>query len=201
MFHKAVFHAELENVDGIVGVILDITERKQAEKMYQQMALTDALTGLDNRLSMMSHLEHSLAITRRAGTSTALLLLDLDDFKDVNDNYGHPVGDALLKEVACRLKSVVRASDLVARLGGDEFAITLEQVADVSQSIHVAEKVIAQVAQPLQLEGVHVNIGVSIGIAFAPEHADSVEALMKYADISLYRAKGQGKNCYSIYQP
>ncbi|WP_167631723.1 GGDEF domain-containing protein [Mariprofundus ferrooxydans] len=201
MFHKAVFQASHENVEGIVGAILDITDRKKAEKMYQEMALTDALTGLDNRLSMMNHLEHAFDRTLRSKSSLALLMLDLDNFKEINDSYGHPVGDAFLMEAADRLKHVVRKADVVGRLGGDEFAIMLEDITDITQVTHVAEKILGQFARPVEIDGHTLSMGGSIGIAMVPAHADSVESLMKHADIALYQTKAKGKGTYCVYLP
>ncbi|PIX54596.1 MAG: sensor domain-containing diguanylate cyclase [Zetaproteobacteria bacterium CG_4_9_14_3_um_filter_54_145] len=201
MFHKAVFQASHENVEGIVGAILDITDRKKAEKMYQDMALTDALTGLDNRLSMMNHLGHAFDRTLRSNSSLALLMLDLDNFKEINDSYGHPAGAAFLREAAGRLKRSVRKADVVSRLGGDEFAIILEDITDIAQATHVAEKILAQFAQPVEIDGHCLTMGGSIGIAMVPAHADSVTSLMKHSDIALYLAKAKGKGGYSVYQP
>jgi len=199
VFHKAVFEAEDENIDGIVGAILDITERKRAEEMYRRMAFTDALTGLDNRLSMMRDLEHALDRTLRTDKSLALLLLDLDRFKEVNDTHGHPAGDEVLREVARRLRQVVRKSDLVSRLGGDEFAIVIEDITGIDQVLQVAEKVIKSLSSEIRYKDLTLSIGTSIGIALVPEHADDIETLIRYADMELYRAKAEGRNRYSLY--
>ena len=123
MFHKAYFHAEDASVEGIVGSILDITERKKAEKALEQLAHTDNLTGLDNRYSLMKSLERSLLCQKRENFRLAFLMLDLDGFKQVNDSFGHPTGDSLLKEVAKKLKNTFRESDIIARVGGDEFSV------------------------------------------------------------------------------
>jgi diguanylate cyclase (GGDEF)-like protein/PAS domain S-box-containing protein len=186
----------------LVVVIDDITERKRSEQRIAFMAHHDVLTGLANRLSIMDKIEEATARHRRRGDSFAVLLLDLDRFKHVNDTLGHAVGDALLRETAVRLKASLRETDVLARLGGDEFAIV--QDSDSNQrgaASALAERIINIISKPFDIDGNEVNIATSIGIALAPEHATSADGLMKMADLALYRAKSAGRNGYCFFDP
>jgi diguanylate cyclase (GGDEF)-like protein len=186
----------------LVVVIDDITERKKSEQRIAFMAHHDVLTGLANRLSIMDKIEEAVARHRRRGDSFAVLLLDLDRFKHVNDTLGHAVGDALLREIAARLKASLRETDVLARLGGDEFAIVQDRENDQRDAASVlAERIIKVIAEPFEIEGNEVNIATSIGIALAPEHATSSDSLMKMADLALYRAKSAGRNGYRFFDP
>ena len=186
----------------LVVVIDDITERKKSEQRIAFMAHHDVLTGLANRLSIMDKIDEAIARHRRRGDSFAVLLLDLDRFKHVNDTLGHAVGDALLRETAARLKASLRETDVLARLGGDEFAIVQDR--DDNQrgaASALADRIIEIVSKPFNVEGNEVNIATSIGIALAPEHATSSDGLMKMADLALYRAKSAGRNGYCFFDP
>lgn len=196
MFHKAVFNAELENIDGIVGVILDVTDRKRAERELEKLAVTDNLTGLGNRYYMVNELERALARSTRNSSELAFLMLDLDSFKAVNDTYGHSTGDALIVEVAARINRAIRKSDLVARIGGDEFAIALEGENCTQMAQQVASKVIELIREPFDVEGHNVNIGVSIGIAVLKASDMSASELMKKADSAMYFVKENAKGSY-----
>jgi diguanylate cyclase (GGDEF)-like protein/PAS domain S-box-containing protein len=186
----------------LVVVIDDITDRKKSEQRIAFMAHHDVLTGLANRLSIMDKIEEAVARHRRRGDSFAVLLLDLDRFKHVNDTLGHAVGDALLREIAARLKASLRETDVLARLGGDEFAIVQDRDNDQRDAASLlAERIIKIIAKPFEIEGNEVNIATSIGIALAPEHAISSDSLMKMADLALYRAKSAGRNGYRFFDP
>jgi len=166
-------------------------------KTLESLALTDPLTGLANRRLLVDRLSMGMVQARRERYQMALLYLDLDGFKDVNNTMGHAAGDELLKMVAVRLQSTVREQDTVARLGGDEFVIVLGQ-AGADEAAQVAEKVIESVSRPFAIEGQPARVTVSVGIGLYPEHGDDAEALMKNADLALYEAKRSGKNAFRV---
>jgi diguanylate cyclase (GGDEF)-like protein/PAS domain S-box-containing protein len=184
----------------LVGTDIDITERKASEQRIAHMARHDALTGLANRMVFHEYLEQRLAEVRRGRGQAALLCLDLDRFKLVNDTLGHSAGDELLRQVASRLKTAVREEDIVVRLGGDEFAIIVSHLDSVNQSRELAQRVIEAIGQPHDLGGRVVTVGVSIGIALAPTSADTPDNLLKNADLALYRAKATARNSYRFYE-
>ena len=198
MFHKAYFHAEDECVEGIVGSILDITERKKAEKSLEQLALTDSLTGLDNRYSLMNSLKHSLLSQQRENFKLAYLMLDLDGFKQVNDNFGHPIGDALLKEVANKFKNPFRESDIIARVGGDEFSVILEKFASKEALEPLVNKILTEFNEPFLIDNKKITIGVSMGIAVSTSNGCSSEDIIKQADAALYQVKNNNKGHYQF---
>jgi diguanylate cyclase (GGDEF)-like protein/PAS domain S-box-containing protein len=181
----------------IIGTNVDITERKRIEEAVQSAAQSDSLTGLANRALFNDRLRLALARSRRSGSDVAVLYLDLDRFKQVNDKFGHAAGDRLLKHVALRLRSCVRQSDTVARLGGDEFVVLLEDLRDREHAVAVVEKIIEEMHRPLNLEGFEVGVTTSIGLAYAQAGADG-DALLKRADKALYEAKAAGRDCYSV---
>lgn len=184
----------------IVGTYIEITERKAAEERIAYMARHDALTGLPNRTVFREVLEQRLAEVRRGRGQAALLCLDLDRFKTVNDTLGHPAGDDLLCQIAARLKATIRDSDVVARLGGDEFAIIVPHLDHPHQASKLAQRLIDAVGQPLDLGGHLVTVGMSVGIALAPMNGDISETLFKNADLALYRAKASARNTYCFYE-
>ena len=186
----------------LIVVIEDVTERKRSEQRIAFMAHHDVLTGLANRLAIMEKIEEAVARHRRRGDPFAVLLLDLDRFKHVNDTLGHAVGDALLRETAARLKASLRETDVLARLGGDEFAIVQDRDNNQREAASaLADRIIDVISRPFNIEGNEVNIATSIGIALAPEHAASSDSLMKMADLALYRAKSAGRNGYRFFDP
>ena len=190
------------NAKHLVVVIDDITERKKSEQRIAFMAHHDVLTGLPNRLAVMEKIEEAVARHRRRGDSFAILLLDLDRFKHVNDTLGHAVGDTLLRETASRLKASLRETDVLARLGGDEFAIVQDSESNQREAASaLANRVIEIVSRPFNIEGNEVNIATSVGIALGPEHATNSDSLMKMADLALYRAKSAGRNGYRFFDP
>jgi len=184
---------------GLVMVGRDVTERKLAAARIHHLAHHDSLTGLPNRVLFQERLRSALAQAKRLGHKVALLFLDLDKFKDINDTLGHHVGDLLLKAVAKRLLRCVRESDTVARLGGDEFAVVLTNLDDPDGASTVAESIIASVAEPFGLEEHEVNTSTSIGITIFPDDAVDSEHLLKNADLAMFRSKAEGRNNYHFY--
>ena len=193
--------AEMEFNDRkhFVGLVRDITGRKQAEEKMTQLALYDHLTGLPNRILFHERLESARVQAHRNKSLVALLFIDLDGFKAVNDSLGHHVGDLLLKEVSHRLKNVVRESDTVARMGGDEYTVILTNIKEVSAASQVAEKIITSLNKPITLDGNSCSIGASIGLAVYPDHAEDLESLISNADSAMYQAKANGKNSCVIF--
>jgi diguanylate cyclase (GGDEF)-like protein len=164
----------------------------------ESMALHDALTGLPNRRLLLERLSLALAHTRRNKSTMAVMYLDLDGFKQINDTMGHDAGDTLLNMVAARLVTAVRQEDTVARVGGDEFVIALWELSHEDEVAKLASKIIQAVSRPYSIQGRDVNVTVSVGISVYPTHGEEVEALMKSADLALYEAKRAGKNDYRI---
>ncbi|MGB6171024.1 MAG: EAL domain-containing protein [Xanthobacteraceae bacterium] len=186
----------------IIAVIEDVTERKKAEQRIAFLAHHDALTGLANRAALIQKIEEAAARQRRLQEPFTVLLLDLDRFKQVNDTLGHPAGDALLIEVATRLKSLLRETDVLARLGGDEFAVIQAGESDQREAAKLlAERIIEMLRQPFEIDGGNISIGTSIGIAPAFEHGTESDDLLKMADLALYRAKSSGRNGYCFFDP
>jgi diguanylate cyclase (GGDEF)-like protein len=166
----------------------------------KELAEKDSLTGLYNRYHFDKALKIYLANTMRFDKSVALLLLDLDHFKNINDSYGHDAGDELLKKVVTRINSCLRGNELFSRLGGDEFAIVLSGISEANEASMVARRIIDTLEEPIYVKGNKVQCGVSIGIALYPENGSTSESLVKYADIAMYRAKHQGRNRYCFFQ-
>ena len=180
---------------GLLGVTRDITERKQTQDRIAHLAHYDPLTNLCNRALFFDRVEQALVLARREKTKLALMYIDLDKFKPVNDTYGHPVGDRLLEQVAERMRACVRASDTVGRIGGDEFVVLLPQLGEPADAQGVAEKIRQAIRQPYLLAGQALRISTSIGIALYPEHGAIERELSKNADIAMYQAKeGGGDN-------
>ncbi|MEW6165362.1 MAG: diguanylate cyclase [Pseudomonadota bacterium] len=177
----------------------EIAERRQAEERIRHMAQHDALTGLPNRALLHDRLEQALTRARRHGHRVAVMFLDLDRFKAINDSLGHEVGDALLREVAQRLRGAVRAADTVGRLGGDEFVVVLHEIADGAAAGQVAEKIVAAFATPVRIGPHELRASTSIGIAMHPDHGDEAHALVKCADTAMYRAKHGGRDRYHFH--
>jgi len=189
-----------------IYMIENVTERKHAEEelrrhaeMSEYQALHDALTGLPNRTLFYDRVEQTLLTAEREGGRIALLLLDLDRFKEVNDTLGHAAGDHVLREVAKRLESCLRASDTVARLGGDEFGMLLPKQTEPSEMVPLLDKLQAEIEKPIEIDGLPLGIEGSIGIAFYPDNAVEVEELMKHTDVAMYTAK-QENHAYSFYE-
>ncbi|MBS1158918.1 MAG: diguanylate cyclase protein [Proteobacteria bacterium] len=166
------------------------------EARMTQLAHLDALTNLPNRLSFLLRGEQTVALIRRQRGRLALMFIDLDGFKPINDHYGHEAGDQILQQVGRRLGEAFRAADMVARLGGDEFVVLLTDIGDQAAAARLAEKIIGQLAEPYQLNQQPLKIGASIGIAFLPDDAEDIESLIAQADAAMYDAKRAGRNCY-----
>jgi diguanylate cyclase (GGDEF)-like protein/PAS domain S-box-containing protein len=178
---------------GTVTCCEEISERKRAQQRVEFQAYHDPLTELPNRVQLRDRMRLALAQARRAGRSVAVLFIDLDGFKAVNDRYGHAFGDRLLQEVAARLRECVREDDLVARVGGDEFVLLLPFLRQPDDAERIARKLAERVAEPLELDGRVLRVGTSVGIAFFPRDGDDEDRLLTSADESMYRAKERRK--------
>jgi diguanylate cyclase (GGDEF)-like protein/PAS domain S-box-containing protein len=192
----------------VTGTIHDVTDRLQTEAKLREnqtrlnyLAYHDALTGLPNRLLFLDRFQHAIAKGRRARKQVAILFLDLDQFKKVNDSLGHEIGDQLLRGVGERLKGCAREGDTLARLGGDEFVLLLEDLEQENAPSVVAKKVIAQLALTFQVGGFQLYATASIGISLFPDNGETVEELVKCADVAMYRAKERGRNNFQYYTP
>ena len=186
--------------DGSVlqGYLLDVTARHEAEEQLRHQAFHDALTGLANRALFTNRVEHALVLrSQLARAEVAVLFLDLDDFKGVNDTLGHAAGDTLLRGVGVRLRDSLSPSYTVARLGGDEFAVLIEEVAGPASAVDAAERIVATLQKPFEIEGREVFVSASVGIALGTVADD----LLRAADVAMYRAKASGKAQYAVYMP
>lgn len=186
---------------GLIFVVRDISERKKTEERIRHMAQHDSLTGLPNRALFSDRLQRALANCRRDNTKLALMFLDLDKFKPINDTNGHAVGDLLLQNAAQRMLLCIRDSDTVARIGGDEFVVLLRGATGSLESLAVAEKIRSSLEQPFLLAGHSLHISCSVGVALFPEHGQDDITLSKNADLAMYRAKEQGRNQVCLHQP
>ena len=194
----------VENAAGVVthyvGMFTDLSKLKASEERLDFLVHHDPLTGLPNRLLLSARLQHSIDGARRDGDALALLMVDLDRFKDVNESYGHSVGDALLRQVAERLTSRLRGADTVTRLGGDEFAVLLEDLAHPQDAARVALEIIGLLGEPWYLaNGAEVRIGASLGISLFPDHGETAEDLLQQADAALYQAKSEGRGHFQYF--
>lgn len=186
---------------GFRGVGSDVTEQRRSAEAIDRLARFDALTGLANRQHLTDALRKALTRAHRAGGRCGLLLIDLDRFKPVNDTLGHPVGDQLLKQVADRLRSAVRPTDLCGRLGGDEFAILVRDLDHVDRIAQLGDRIVAELGRPFEVDGNIISIGASAGAAIGPKDGRSLESLMRSADLALYRAKEDGRGVARRYEP
>lgn len=187
-------------VGGIVLALRDITERKRIEAQLERQALYDSLTRLPNRTLFMDYLEHALARADRRLDTVVVMFFDLDNFKLVNDTFGHAFGDAVLAKVGERLHQALRASDTAARWGGDEFTALLEDIASEQDAIAVAERVSRSLSAPYRIDDREVYVSVSIGIAFSTPGESRPGDLLRHADVALYRAKAEGKRRWVIFE-
>lgn len=185
----------------LVGVITDITERKQAETAVRVMALEDALTGLPNRRLLQEHLQQVQASSERQGYSVALMIVDLDDFKHINDTLGHSVGDKVLIEIANRLRKLARHCDVIARLGGDEFAVLASSDAKPEKFGALAERLVSRVRKPVAIGDISVRSSASVGVAISASDGIDADTLFAEADLALYASKAAGKNAWCFFEP
>ncbi len=198
----STIHGEVAESGGRhVATFIDITQRKEVEELLRHRAQTDPLTDLPNRNLFYDRLQMAMTQSRRYSESFALLYIDLDYFKAVNDSLGHAAGDQLLVEAARRLTLAVRASDTVARLGGDEFAVILPKVAGQGEVEEIAQRIVTGMAKPFMLAEGEVKISASVGAAIFPQHGDDVDKIKASADAALYIVKEAGRNGYRLYQP
>lgn len=196
---KVPYRDQAGNIIGIVGIGRDITDRKMADEHIRHMASHDPLTDLPNRSSFSEALSSAIAAAQATGRRFAILFVDLDHFKFINDSLGHDAGDTLLKRVAAQLRSVMRPTDVVARLGGDEFVLLCSDPSDMANLEGLAERVLHAAIRPVNLAGQERRVSASIGIAIYPDDGETERALMKSADTAMYTAKLDGKNNYRLF--
>jgi diguanylate cyclase (GGDEF)-like protein/PAS domain S-box-containing protein len=181
------------------GLLVDITDRKRLESKLIHDALHDPLTGIANRVLLRDHLERALARRGRIGWTVGLLFLDLDDFKRINDSYGHAAGDQILVRVAERLVGAVRDEDVVGRQSGDEFAVLMGRVRDADDAVATADRILSELRRPILLGANTIVIGGTIGVAIATEPGTTAEDLLTQADAAMYAAKAEGKGRHAVY--
>jgi len=184
---------------GLRGVMRDLTRRKEFENSLKYLAHHDTLTNLPNRILFNDRLQQSLALANRSFFLVAVLFLDLDNFKQINDTLGHDIGDLLLREVAARLLKKIRTIDTVARFGGDEFIFLLPEIKNISDAKRIVRRINEAFSDDFILRGNTVHVTASIGISFYPVDGSDGESLLKQADVALYRCKEAGKNGFRFY--
>jgi diguanylate cyclase (GGDEF)-like protein/PAS domain S-box-containing protein len=192
-----VFNSNSEVIE-IEGIAKDITAQHLNKEKLHYLSYHDTLTGISNRVSLYHKLEYIIANSRRNKEHFAILFLDLDHFKEVNDNLGHDIGDILLKETVQRIRTHIRESDLFARIGGDEFVIVLTNV-DETYISNIASNIISVIQEPFNIENHTLNITTSIGISVFPKNGDTIDALIKYADMAMYATKRSGRNGFNYF--
>jgi diguanylate cyclase (GGDEF)-like protein/PAS domain S-box-containing protein len=188
-----------DNISGLVLVLYDVTERKLYEEKLRHNAIHDHLTELPNRSLFFDRLNMALAQAQRDAHRLAILMLDLDEFKKVNDTHGHNAGDRLLQSVSCRMIHMFRKGDTIARLGGDEFVLLLPEIPVLEVAKNIAERVVLSFQKPFEFDNLKISITASIGLAIYPEDGSDSDTLIKSADIAMYRAKADGRNRYHVY--
>lgn len=189
------------DVGSYMAMLSDISERKRVEEQVRHQAEHDALTGLPNRILFLDRLHQALATWRRQHDRCAVMFLDLDKFKAINDTHGHGAGDLVLREVAARLRACVRRVDTISRLGGDEFVVLLADIKGADQAAHVAKAVTTALARPIDAGGHEVRLSVSTGIALCPDDGAEVETLLHHADVAMYHAKQNGRDTFRFFSP
>ncbi|NWG86063.1 MAG: EAL domain-containing protein, partial [Hydrogenophilaceae bacterium] len=186
-------------ISNYIAIFTDITGNKEKEAYIEYLAQHDHLTGLPNRLLLRDRMEQAIVHSRRNGTKVAILFIDLDRFKLINDTLGHTTGDRLLQEVAERLKKLIREDDTVSRQGGDEFIILLQDIRNIAHIAHLAEKYLDALSAEYVIDGNHLHVTPSIGIALFPDDSDSMGELIKHADTAMYHAKALGRATYQFF--
>ena len=185
---------------GRVWSFRDVTEHERLKQQLVHQALHDSLTGLPNQTLFRDRIDHAVARLRRTEHQVAVLFVDLDDFKNVNDTLGHWAGDVLLVKISERLTVQLRLADTAARLGGDEFAVLLDDLADTADALDIAQRIIDALREPVVIGTRHLTLSASIGVAYGDQGADTDE-LLRNADLAMYAAKAQGKNCCRVFTP
>jgi diguanylate cyclase (GGDEF)-like protein/PAS domain S-box-containing protein len=183
----------------MIGTCGDITPRKKLEEKIKELAYRDPLTNLPNRLLFNDRLDLTIASSRRNNKKFALIILDIDKFKKINDNYGHDIGDQLILYVGKKIESLLRKSDTIARFGGDEFLLLLPEIKDEQDAEKIAEKIFNTFQEKFMIGKKKLSVTVSMGIAIYPEHGDNTSTLLKNADLALYEVKDMGRNNYKLY--
>ena len=199
-FPLEIMTVSLKGSEGVVVVIRDITERKQAEEKIRQMAYHDSLTGLPNRKLFSDRLNIAIVQAQRNQKKVGIAMLDLDHFKDVNDNLGHDIGDLTLKGTAERLNAALRKGDTIARFGGDEFVLILPDIKTIEDAIQVLQKIIDSFCKPFLVDTHQLVVTTSIGIAIYPDDGTDDDILLRNADIAMYQAKQAGRARYQLYK-
>jgi len=184
---------------GICGISSDITERKQMEQKLEEMATHDFLTGLPNRVLLLDRFTMAAALAHRNKDRIAVMSLDLDNFKSINDTFGHDAGDQVLKVISTRLVRILRASDTFARVGGDEFISVMMETDHIEGATAIAKKILDSFTEPLSIAGHQLHLSTSIGIAIYPEDAEDLETLTKKSDAAMYYSKTHGRNQFKFY--
>ncbi|MFZ5820081.1 MAG: diguanylate cyclase domain-containing protein [Chloroflexota bacterium] len=185
-------------IENYIGFLTDITVRKETDERLQHLATHDILTGLPNRILFIDQLQNALWMAEQSNKMVAVLFLDLDGFKTVNDQLGHQMGDEFLRVIAKRLQASIKDSDSAARMGGDEFALLLQNMTSHEDALHATERLLAMISKPVSLKEHKVQTTASIGISIYPEHGTQ-ESLLARADQAMYLAKSKGKNCYHLF--
>lgn len=183
-----------------VATFSDITEKKRADEIIWKQANYDLLTNLPNRRLFDDRLKHEIKIANRSKKLLALLFIDLDLFKEVNDTFGHETGDKLLIKVTKRINKTLRATDTVARMGGDEFTAILPQMDDEKNIAKVAQLILEKLSMPFEINGINIIISASIGISIYPKDSSNAKDLLQYADIAMYNSKKQGKGTITFFE-
>jgi diguanylate cyclase (GGDEF)-like protein/PAS domain S-box-containing protein len=196
----APIHDQAGQIAGAVMVFRDVSKARAEELKLSHLAQHDIVTGLPNRAKLTDHLKHSIAMAKRYGRKVGVLFIDIDHFKQINDSFGHEVGDKLLQAIGARLTTSVRGSDTVCRYGGDEFLVVLSEVEQAQTASRHAARIYAALTEPLAVGKHELRVGISIGVSIFPDHGDDAETLIRCAD-AMYDAKARGRGTYNLFQP